>query len=229
MECQICFEAMGDHVYSLPCGHCYCGPCTYRLPTRGPGRSWSVTCPSCRDVTPWGIGRGQIRRIFLNQTTPTPDVQSLQDQLAARESEVESLRAQLAEARVTINVTLPAKEALIRSQEREIREAQQDFSDLALEYHQEVADHRRARARIDELQEHQIVAQPVSLEHPTERATRRGDDIRCIGRRRPQETAVPECTASDGYHEFSGAGSNKCAAKYRCKICNFSCSEPKPH
>lgn len=41
----------------------------------------------------------------------------------------------------------------------------------------------------------------------------------------PQETAVLECTAADGYHHFSGKGTNQYKKRYTCAICHVVVSE----
>jgi hypothetical protein len=43
----------------------------------------------------------------------------------------------------------------------------------------------------------------------------------------PKKTRVPECTSSDGYHDFTGKGTNQYATQYTCKNCHFSCSESR--
>jgi len=71
---------------------------------------------------------------------------------------------------------------------------------------------------------HARVSAPV-LSQPIERAMERWPEIRYSGYGCPRRTAVPECTARNGYHCFSGKGSNQYAKKYTCAICKFSCSE----
>jgi len=68
------------------------------------------------------------------------------------------------------------------------------------------------------------VSTPV-LSQPIQRAMKRGAEIRWRGYGCPKRTAVPECTASNGYHYFSGSGTNQYAKRYTCTICDFSCSE----
>lgn len=74
-----------------------------------------------------------------------------------------------------------------------------------------------ARARVN-------TAAPV-LPKTIERAMKTGSDILYRGYGCPRRTAVPECTAPDGHHYFSGKGSNQYAKRYTCTICRFSCSE----
>ncbi|KAF8882761.1 hypothetical protein CPB84DRAFT_1790703 [Gymnopilus junonius] len=59
------------------------------------------------------------------------------------------------------------------------------------------------------------------------RELKTGDEIRWRGYGRPKYTPVRECTANDGYHIFSGKGTNQYATKYTCNICQFSCSESR--
>ncbi|KDR86007.1 hypothetical protein GALMADRAFT_261628 [Galerina marginata CBS 339.88] len=67
----------------------------------------------------------------------------------------------------------------------------------------------------------------VRREQPKTRELKRGHEILSRGYRHPAKTAVPECTAADGYHFFSGKGTNQYATKYTCTICHFSCSESR--
>ncbi|KAF8970797.1 hypothetical protein BDZ97DRAFT_1404616 [Flammula alnicola] len=60
---------------------------------------------------------------------------------------------------------------------------------------------------------------------PEARALKYGADILWRGYGRPRSTAVPECTSSDGYHYFSGKGTNQYATRYTCTRCHFCCSE----
>ena len=105
-----------------------------------------------------------------------------------------------------------------------------------------------AKAEIRKLKKKQVVSQPPPspqirissksnsnsasaprFEHmgpqAMERVMKRGSDILHKGAHCPRRTAVPECTASDGHHNFSKKGSNQYAKKYTCTICGFSCSE----
>lgn len=106
-----------------------------------------------------------------------------------------------------------------------------------------------AKAEIRKLKEKQVASQPppskrvrislksksttasvsrfehMGLPQAMEKVMKRGSDILHKGDHCPRRTFVPECTAPDGYHQFSKKGSNQYAKKYTCTNCCFSCSE----
>ncbi|KDR86003.1 hypothetical protein GALMADRAFT_235190 [Galerina marginata CBS 339.88] len=314
MECQICVDDLGDRAYCLPCGHIYCLTCVGNLQQTST-RFQSIECPVCRRVVPARISSDNIRKVFLNPSSPPPQVQSIQVRLATRDRELEKLKAKLAEAQALLATVLEAKE-------KEISEVTQKFLHLTTEYQEEVAEHRRTRneLRTKEVEiktlkskEREVIAQPqpspspftftstsilprpsfskgsssiladptrlsvnppvskesfprrsgsffpvplssqstqlaepervrtranittplvsqvrkVKLEPPKEREKKTGAGILWRGYGCPQKTPVPECTASDGYHYFSGTGTNQYSKRYTCNICRFSCSESK--
>ena len=182
-----------------------------------------------------------------NSLSPTlsSDVDSSQATLATfMNREMARLKAELEDAKAA----MASMATTLFTKEEAIRESEQRFSHLSRKYHEEVTEHRQARSelrakdsaiqRLKEVQatNHSFSSAPTSTSthfqtlkpaSPKKRELKRGAEILFRGYGRPQRTAVPECTASDGYHHFSGSGTNGYARRYTCRICGFVCSESK--
>jgi hypothetical protein len=198
-----------------------------------------------------GIGSDNVRKVFLSTPSSSlspsllSDVDSSQATLATfMDREMARLKAELEHAKAA----MASMATTLFTKEGAIRESEQRFSHLSSKYHKEVTEHRQARSelrakdseiqRLKEVQAttHSFSPAPTSTSthfqtlkpaSPKKRELKRGAEILFRGYGRPQRTAVPECTASDGYHHFSGSGTNGYARRYTCRICDFVCSESK--
>ncbi|KAF8805662.1 hypothetical protein BYT27DRAFT_7192256 [Phlegmacium glaucopus] len=174
MDCQICVEDLGDKAYCLPCGHLYCVTCINRLQQQNT-RNRSIECPCCRKVAPSRIGPENIRKIFLNPSSPK--VQALQVRLQEAEKERDNalrVLGRLSSTRIDPFIqALDTKDALLaiknkeleqlkaeldkakamintvlEEKERQIREARENFSQLTKEYQKEASKHWKARSEL---------------------------------------------------------------------------------
>lgn len=198
-----------------------------------------------------GIGPDNIRKVFLSTPSNSPlpplssDVESSQATLANfMDREMARLKAELEDAKTA----MASMATTLFMKERAIQESERRFSHLSSKYQDEVMEHRQARSslrakdsEIQRLKEVQVTThslspaltststhfQTLKPASPKKRELKRGAEILFRGYGRPQRTAVTECTASDGYHYFSGSGTNGYARRYTCKICDFVCSESK--
>jgi len=199
-----------------------------------------------------GIGPDNIRKVFLGTPSNShsfsllSDVESTQATVATMDREMARLHAELEDAKAA----MASMTATLFAKERAIQESEQRFSHLSRKYRIEVTEHCQAqselRAKDSEIQRLKEVqatthsfspaltsasshsqAPKVQPAPPKKRELKHGAEILFRGYGRPQRTAVPECTASDGYHHFSGSGTNGYAKRYTCKICAFVCSESK--
>lgn len=182
-----------------------------------------------------------------NSPSLSSDVEPTQVAVATfMDREMARLKAELED----VKAAMASMAATLFAKERAIHESAQRFSRLSSKYHEEVTEHRQARselrakdAEIQRLKEVQLTTHSFSptltsaSSHsqeakikpapPKTRELKRGAEILFRGYGRPRRTAVPECTASDGYHYFSGSGTNGYATRYTCRICAFACSESK--
>ncbi|KAH6905596.1 hypothetical protein BKA70DRAFT_1402402 [Coprinopsis sp. MPI-PUGE-AT-0042] len=69
------------------------------------------------------------------------------------------------------------------------------------------------------------VERPATPSPPPKTVLYWGSDIKWRGYGCPMKTGVPACSSRDGYHDFSGKGTNGSKKRYTCKICSFWCSE----
>ena len=197
-----------------------------------------------------GIGPDNIRKVFLSAPSDSLsplsfDVESTQatPNLAIMDRETARLKAELEAAKAA----MASMAATLFAKERAFQESEQRFSRLSREHHKEVTEHRQTqselRAKDSEIRRLKEVqstthsfssalsthsqSPEVKPAPPKKRELKYGDEIRFRGYGRPQRTAVPECTAPNGCHYFSGAGTNGYATRYTCKICHFVCSESR--
>lgn len=199
-----------------------------------------------------GIGPDNIRKVFLSAPSDSlspfsSDVESTEATPDLMDREMARLKAELE----TVKAAMASMAATLFAKERAFQESEQRFSRLSSEYHKEVAEHRQTRSslrvkdsEIQRLKEIQATAHSFSSSSlpsastrsqspevkpapPKKRELKYGAEIRFRGYGRPQRTAVPECTAPNGCHYFSGAGTNGYATRYTCKICHFVCSESR--
>ncbi|KAH6906501.1 hypothetical protein BKA70DRAFT_410219 [Coprinopsis sp. MPI-PUGE-AT-0042] len=66
---------------------------------------------------------------------------------------------------------------------------------------------------------------PPSPPKPKPKKLYRGADIKWRGYGCPKKTGVPACTSKDGFHYFSGSGTNQYKRRFTCQNCGFWCSE----
>ncbi|KDR86004.1 hypothetical protein GALMADRAFT_235192 [Galerina marginata CBS 339.88] len=195
MDCQVCFEDLGDRAHCLPCGHIYCLPCISGLePQRRSrnSRTQSIKCPECRTVVSLRICPENIRRIFLNLPSPSPETQTPS---AISDRQLKKLEVELAKAK------------------DELRRKDGEIQELGRQVTAERSPSAVASTSTSTTQE----------ERPEHLRTSTGNVS--VPNDYPQNIVVPECTTSDGYHSFSKKGSNQHATKYTCTNCRFSCSE----